>query len=98
MPDAPSQPAAGTLLDCCPQARSAARRYGSLLAKGYAPGDALADMVAYLVVLRPGLPRVLAHEQAEAIVAALRALPCATPHPPQALLIELATPALPHDG
>lgn len=36
----------------------------------------MAELVAYLVVLRPGLPRVLAYEQAEAVAAACAPAPC----------------------
>jgi hypothetical protein len=62
-------------------------RYRCLLASGCDAATALAELVAYLVVLRPGLPRVLAQDQAEAIVTACgRAQPAA----PRTLL---ATPA-----
>jgi hypothetical protein len=55
----------------------------------------MAELVAYLVVLRPGLPRVLAMEQAEAIAATCGPVPRAPARPPHGLLVALATPARP---
>lgn len=53
----------------CPALHGAARRYRDRLLGGLAEPEARAELVAYLVVLRPGLPRVLAVELAEAIAA-----------------------------
>jgi hypothetical protein len=78
------------------------RRYHCLLARGCDTETAMAELVAYLVVLRPGLPRVLAYEQAEAVAAACSAAPQAPAagpdpgapaHPPRGLLVALASPA-----
>jgi len=86
MPDLPSPPPAGTP----PHLRGATARYRGLLARGCGAEAALAELVAYLVVLRPGLPRVLAQEQAEAIAAACGRT---QPAPPRDLLVALAAPA-----
>jgi hypothetical protein len=78
-------------------------RYRALRSHGCDAETALAELVAYLVVLRPGLPRVLAHEQAEAVVAAcgpvlpVQGPPPPTAHPPRGLLVVLAHPALPEE-
>ena len=102
MPDAPSPPPAGTP----PHLRGAMQRYRALRSHGCDPETALAELVAYLVVLRPGLPRVLAHEQAEAVAAACGPLPAQVPpapaarpaaHPPRGLLVVLAQPARPEE-
>jgi hypothetical protein len=98
MPDAPSPPPAGTP----PHLRGAMHRYRELRTHGCDAATALAELVAYLVVLRPGLPRVLAYEQAEAVAAAYgpgpqapvaRPGPCTPTHPPRGLLLVLASPA-----
>jgi hypothetical protein len=98
MPDAPSPPPAGTP----PHLRGAMQRYRELRSHGCDAETALAELVAYLVVLRPGLPRVLAHEQAEAVAAACGPVPpvqVARPqaHPPRGLLVVLAQPAWPEE-
>ncbi len=86
MPEAPSPPPAVPP----PHLRGGMHRYRCLLASGCDAATALAELVAYLVVLRPGLPRVLAQDQAEAIVTACgRAQPAA----PRELLVALAAPA-----
>jgi hypothetical protein len=89
MPDAPSPPPAGTP----PHLRGATLRYRCLLARGCNAETAMAELVAYLVVLRPGLPRVLAYEQAEAVATACGPVPRAPAHPPRGLLVVLAQPA-----
>ncbi|MFC7473270.1 hypothetical protein ACFQS7_02830 [Dankookia sp. GCM10030260] len=98
MPDDSSPLPAGTP----PHLRGAMLRYRCLLARGCGAEAALAELVAYLVVLRPGLPRVLAHEQAEAVAAAYGPVPQARvagqgpgtqTHPPRGLLLVLASPA-----
>lgn len=76
-----------------PHLRGAARRYRCLLERGCPAEAALADLVAYLVVLRPGLPRVLAQEQAEAIAVMVAEGPRAPAQPPRLLLATLARPA-----
>lgn len=86
MPEAPAPPEAP------PHLRSAARRYRCLLTRGCPAEAALAELVAYLVVLRPGLPRVLAQEQAEAVVALAGSVPRAPAQPPPGLLAALARP------
>lgn len=98
MPDAPSPPPAGIP----PHLRGAMDRCRALRARGCDAATVQAELVAYLVVLRPGLPRVLAHEQAEAVAAACGpALPPAPPRPPatppRALLAALARPARPEE-
>ena len=97
MPDASSPPPAGIP----PHLRGATNRYRALRDGGCDAATALAELVAYLVVLRPGLPRVLAHEQAEAVAAACgpQAKPAPRPeaHPPRGLLVLLSQPARPED-
>ena len=95
MPDAPSPPPAGTP----PHLRGAMHRYRELRTHGCDAATALAELVAYLVVLRPGLPRVLAYEQAEAVAAAYGPVPGPRPpvHPPRGLLVVLAQPARPEE-
>lgn len=103
MPDAPSPPPAGIP----PHLRGAMQRYRELRSHGCDPETALAELVAYLVVLRPGLPRVLAHEQAEAVAATcgpvppMQVQPAQVPappaHPPRGLLVLLAQPARPEE-
>ena len=93
MPDVSLSPSAATPPEAAPHWRGAARRYRCLLARGCDPQAAMAELVAYLVVLRPGLPRVLAQEQAEAIAAASGAAPRAPARPPRRLLEALAVPA-----
>jgi hypothetical protein len=80
------------------------QRYRELRSHGCDPETALAELVAYLVVLRPGLPRVLAHEQAEAVAATcgpVQVQPAQVPappaHPPRGLLVLLAQPARPEE-
>ena len=85
MPDAPPRPPAGPP----PHLRGAMDRYRLLLARGCDAETALAELVAYLVVLRPGLPRVLAQDQAAAVIAACPPAPA----PPRRLLVALAAPA-----
>ncbi|MDO9708026.1 hypothetical protein [Paracraurococcus lichenis] len=87
MPEAPPPPEAP------PHLRSAVHRYRSLLARGCPAEAALADLVAYLTVLRPGLPRVLAQEQADAVVALAGAGRRTPAHPPRGLLEALSRPA-----
>lgn len=92
MPDDPSPPVAGT----SPHLRGAIDRCRMLRARGCDAAALRAELVAYLVVLRPGLPRVLAHEQAEAVIAACDpASPPGPAHPPRVLLAALARPAQP---
>ncbi|RAI59963.1 hypothetical protein DOO78_06895 [Roseicella frigidaeris] len=93
MADAPSPPPPGALPEVPPHLQGAACRYRRLLARGRDPDSAFAELVAHLVVLRPGLPRVLAQEQAEAVVAALGPAAGAAPRPPRRLLLALARPA-----
>jgi hypothetical protein len=77
-------------------------RYRELCSHGCDQATALAELVAYLVVLRPGLPRVLAYEQAEAVAATCGPVPPVQvqrppAHPPRGLLVLLAQPALPEE-
>jgi hypothetical protein len=82
-----------------PHLRSAAQRYRCLLARGLDRPAALCDLVAYLVVLRPGLPRVLAQEQAETVAAwADPGAPRAAAAPPRRLLVALAAAERPDDS
>jgi hypothetical protein len=92
MPDAPLPAPRGSSPELAPHLRSAARRYRCLLARGCDAEAAMAELVAYLVVLRPGLPRVLAQEQAAMIAAAVPDRPA---RPGRALLLALAAPARP---
>ncbi|MBV1796581.1 hypothetical protein [Siccirubricoccus sp. G192] len=96
MPDALSPPLAQAALEVCPHARAAALRFRRALAQGHSCGEALEGIRAYLVVLRPGLPLVLAQEQAEAIAAAVGQSP-APERPPLDLLLTLAAPTQPDD-
>jgi hypothetical protein len=93
MADAPLPPGSGALPEVPPHLRGAACRYRQLLARGRDAESAFAELVAHLVILRPGLPRVLAQEQAEAVVAALGPAARAAPAPPRRLLLALAQPA-----
>ena len=53
MPDAPLPPPGGPSPEFAPHLCGAARRYRRLLASGCDAEAALAELVAYLVVLRP---------------------------------------------
>ncbi|WP_200306919.1 hypothetical protein, partial [Paracraurococcus ruber] len=84
MPDAAPPPRPGT--PALPF-RGAEHRYRCLMAQGCDEATAMAELVAYLVVLRPGLPRVLAQDQAAAIAAGYRAAQRPPAPPPQPLLV-----------
>jgi hypothetical protein len=97
MPDALSPPLAQAALEVCPHARAAALWFRRTLAQGRPYGEALESIRACLVVLRPGLPMVLAQEQAEAIAAVVGQSP-PPQRPPLDLLLALAAPSQPDDA
>ncbi|TCZ61080.1 hypothetical protein [Roseicella aquatilis] len=78
MPDLPLPPLIGSARPTGPEVQRAAHRLRRALARSCPPESALLDLQAYLVALRPGLPRVLAREQAEAILAAIGGPPPAS--------------------
>jgi hypothetical protein len=81
MPDAHPDLLAKAAVEVCPHARAAAQRLRRALARGQPHGKALEDLRAYLILARPGLPAVLAQEQAAATAAAIG-------HPPLPLPAE----------
>jgi hypothetical protein len=97
MPDALSLTLAKAAVEACPHARAAAHRFRRALAQGRPYGEALESIRAYLIILRPGLPMVLAQEQAEAIAAAIGQASLLQ-RPPLDLLLDLATPLQPADA